>query len=358
MTFLGAPGGAQADSSPLTAAIIVQNRAGPEFEEKAGLLEDLITARVTELGYSIMSREILLEAIAADPERDLDALLSSRTSAASLARNLDADAILAVTISSFGRNLRHYQGHGVDVVSTEHVLRATYRLFDGWEGGSLLADTVRVTHNERTSPNLNRQTNDLPNELLDRASAQLALGLATRTVEGPPAIFAERPAEVPFQVDISLRNLRIPHVNVSRDGVVTLSNTDHEMVPQSVTVELDGIVVGSAPGALQARPGLQRMRLSRDGFADWERMVNLYPDFHLNVALEPSAEGVARWREYTEFLDDLQTGARLTEAEIEVLRGHAEQLRQSGFRIDIRVDTEEGLTIENRYPRLYPQLGR
>ena len=350
---------AQADSSDsLTAAIFVQNRAGEEFADKTGLLEDLVTARVTELGYSILSREILLDALAANEENDLDALLSSRTSAASLARTIDVDAILAVSVSSYGRNLRHYQGHGVEVVNTEHVLRASYRLFDAREGGSLLSDTTRVTHHQRDTASLNVQAGDLPHELLDRASAQLALALATRSVETPVTASAERPREVPFEVDITLRNLRIPDVRVDADGVVTLSNTEHEMAPRAVTVELDGIVAGSAPGSLQARPGLQRMRLSRDGFEDWERFVNIYEGFRLEVAMEPSAEGLARWREYTEFLNDLQTDARLTEAEIEVLRGRAEQLRQSGFRVDIQVDTEEGLTIQNRYPRIHPYSPR
>jgi len=43
-----------------------------------------------------------------------------------------------------------------------------------------------------------------------------------------------------------------------------------------VTVELDGIAIGSAPGSFQGFPGLHKLRLSREGFDSWERTVNLY----------------------------------------------------------------------------------
>lgn len=358
--FLAASGAAAAEGEIPTAAIFVENRAGADFDDKTALLEDLITARITELGYSVLSREIVLDAIAGDPDGDgnPDRLLSNRTSAARLAQAMNADTLLAVSISSWGQNQRRYRGHNVETLTTENVLRVTYRLFDTFRGGSLLADTVRVSLSRRTTPDLNVDEGDLQNELLDRAASQLARALAVRTVEDPPETLSERPEPVPFHVDLSLRNLRIPNLHVDAEGLVTLSETEHEMAPRGVTVELDGVVAGSAPGSLEARPGLHRMRLSRDGFADWERTVNIYENFHLDIALEPSDEGLARWREYTEFLEDLRTGARLTEAEIEVLRGRAEQLRQSGFRVDIRVDTDEGLRIENRYESPFPRSER
>ncbi len=341
-----------------TAAIFVQNRAGETFEDKTGLLEDLVTARFTELGYSILSREILLDAMAADSDRDPARTLAGRASAAGLAGALEADMILAVSISSWGQNQRHYRGHGIDRLITEDVLRLTYRLYDAADGGSLTSDTITVTRTRRESPDLNVEEGDGANTLLDRASARLAEVLAARAVESPPAATTERREPVPFTVDISLRNIEAPDVRVDAEGVVTLENTEHTMSPRGVTVALDGVVVGSAPGTLQARPGLHRLHLSRDGFADWERVVNIHEDFHLDVALEPTDETWAHWLEYTEFLDGLRTGARLTEAEVEVLRGRAEQLRQSGFRIDIQVDTDEGLTIENRHRSLFPPIER
>ncbi len=338
--------------APYTAAIFVENRAGPAFEDKTGVLEDFLTERFTELGLSVVSREVAIDALEASSESgepDLDRLLSRSTSAQNLARNLEANMILAASITSWGQNRRVYRGHGVETDHTENVLRVTYRIFDSVRGGSLYSDTVRVARTHRNTDELTVTEGDLLNELLDGAALELASLLARRTRERPVEELPERPERAGFRVDIALRNLTVPDVHVDAEGVVTLSNIEHEMSPYGVTVELDGVAVGSAPGALEAWPGLHTLRLSREGFRDWERTVNLYDGLELNVAMEPSEEGLARWRDYTEFLHEIKTGTRLTEAEIEVLKGYARQLQQSGYRIDIRVDTEEGLHIENRY---------
>ncbi len=349
-----------AENEAPAAAVFVTNRAGPEFEEKTSVLEDLLTARFAELGFSVLSREIVIDALntssvetGGTPDARLDHLLSSRTSALRLAQNMGADMILAASISSWGRNHRRYRGHGVETDHTENILRVTYRIFDGVRGGSLYSDTVRVSKTHRNTGDLTVTEGDLHNALLDDASVKLAGLLARRIHDRPPGEPAEMPGRVGFQLDISLRNLEIPDVHIDAEGVVTLSNIAHEMAPYGVTVELDGVAIGSAPGNLEAFPGLHQMRLSRDGFKDWERMVNLYDGLELNVAMEPSEDGLALWRDYTEFLNELKTGTRLADAEVDVLKGHAEKLRQSGYRIDIRVDTEEGIRIENRYPELF-----
>ncbi len=346
--------GAQDD--PPVAAIFVENRAGPAFAEKTGVLEDLLTARFTELGFSVMSREVAIDALdpaPGDGEASLEERLSSRTSALRLAQNLGADTVLSATITSWGQNQRRYQGHGVETDHTENILRVSYRLFDGVRGGSLYSDTVRVSKVHRNTADLTVTEGDLLNELLDGASAELAGALARQTRERPAPARREMPGPVNFDLDISLRNLTIPDVHVDAEGNVTLSSIEHEMAPYGVTVELDGVAIGSAPGTLEAFPGLHTMRLSRDGFRDWERTVNLYDGLELHIAMEPSEEGLARWRDYTEFLNDLQTGTRLAEAEIEVLKGYAQQLRQSGYRIDIRIDTDEGIRIDNHYRSLF-----
>ena len=69
------------------------------------------------------------------------------------------------------------------------------------------------------------------------------------------------------------------------------TNAPIEVQPLDVTVELDGIAIGSAPGTFQAFPGLHKLRLSREGFKDWERTVNIYAGQKLRVALQMSDAG-------------------------------------------------------------------
>ena len=103
-----------------------------------------------------------------------------------------------------------------------------------------------------------------------------------------------------------------------------------------------GAVAQDAPGTIEVRPGLHKLRVTREGFAPWERTVNFTKGLTLNVAMTMSDEGYARWQDATAFLNVLKNGAKLTDAEVKVLEGQAKMLEQSGF----RVNTKEGITIK------------
>ena len=82
----------------------------------------------------------------------------------------------------------------------------------------------------------------------------------------------------------------------------------------------------------------------REGFKPWERTVNLSNGQKLNVGLEMTDAGYARWQDATRFINDLKNGAKLTDAQVKVLEGEAKMLEQSGF----KVDTKEGIQITNK----------
>ena len=78
------------------------------------------------------------------------------------------------------------------------------------------------------------------------------------------------------------------------------------------------------------------MRLSRQGFREWVRTINCYDAQVLDVSLQMTEEGYQRWKDNTGFLQNLEKERKLTDAEVKVLEGKAQMLRQSGFRIDIQ----------------------
>jgi hypothetical protein len=130
-------------------------------------------------------------------------------------------------------------------------------------------------------------------------------------------------------------------LGISADNHVIMTNPPVAVQPLDVTVELDGIAIGSAPGAFQAYPGLHKMRLSREGFDAWERTVNIYDGQTLRVALQMSAAGYARWADTTAFLATLDNRRKLTDAEVEKINGLAKFYSESHY----RVDTKENFKI-------------
>jgi hypothetical protein len=111
--------------------------------------------------------------------------------------------------------------------------------------------------------------------------------------------------------------------------------------PVGVQVEVDGATVGSTPGTFRTTPGLHKLRLRVPGFRPWEGTINVTDGFDLRVAMQMDDQAFARWRETTRFLQDLKEGQQLTDAQVDLIRGMAEFLRNSQYRVDYKVDTNQ-----------------
>ena len=115
------------------------------------------------------------------------------------------------------------------------------------------------------------------NELLDDASTQIAEQVNTELT-----LPADSLAPVAFSLACNLVN---------------------------ATVELDGAAIGTigtTPGRFSAMPGLHRMRISREGYATWDKDVNIFSNQTLSVQLEFSEVGFQRFRNLSQFKADLE----------------------------------------------------
>jgi hypothetical protein len=331
--------------------IVVENHANPGLNDRISALEDLVTSRVAGQGFAIVSRDIAVNALktarsgsAAPETTGLDQALSDNSSALRLAQNLNVDFILVPAFTSYGTEKKSYQGNGIKTLNTIHRLRLNYKLVEAGAGGAVRGGTVTATSTTRDTGDLQTDSDDVLNDLLDDAANQLA-GVITANTRSLPAQVA-RAGRVTFRVACTMTDPRqqpilVPNITLSPDNEVVATNEPVAVQPMDVTVELDGVALGSAPGEFKARPGLHKMRLSRAGFSDWERTVNIYDGQTLRVALQMSPAGYAQWKDDTEFLATLENHRKLTDAEVQRIAGLAEYLKNSHY----RVDTTEGTKI-------------
>lgn len=61
------------------------------------------------------------------------------------------------------------------------------------------------------------------------------------------------------------------------------------------TVEIDGAVIGSAPGDFKVAPGLHQVKISREWMKPYQATINVTDGMVLKAALEMSEEGLAKW---------------------------------------------------------------
>ena len=436
-----------ADTTPAAplrkVAIIVENRAGAQLNDKVAVFEDLLSSRIAGKGYSVISRDVTLNALKTYPsvgvaassqsavnanavnashthattattahekleqatvqhtkENDsdfgsytndfeasqvdtskyhggqtnvshefghgsasvelaqsdsakfavtpdttrLDQALSDSTSALRLAQNLGADFILIPSLTTYGTERKAYTGDGISTVNVTHTLRVSCKIVEAGAGGAIKGDTATATKTIRQSGNLSVDSSEVINELLDDAAGQLADALVKNAGSLPTEV--AKASMVNFSIVCSMTDIKdqpitVPDVQVTADKRVVKTNAPIEVQPLDVTVELDGIAIGSAPGIFQAFPGLHKLRLSREGFKDWERTVNIYAGQKLRVALQMSDEGFARWQENMAFLQLLQDDRKLTDAEAKKIEGIAKFWSESHY----RVDTKENVKI-------------
>jgi PEGA domain len=265
--------------------------------------------------------------------------LSDNSSALRLAQNLGADFILVPTISTYGVQKQTYNGEGIVTLNTTYTLRVTYRIVDAGEGGAVRGDACTATKTIRQTPDLVTDDSDVTNELLSDAAGQLAGSLTYDATVLSNSVAGDK--MVHFQIECTMTDPRqspilISALGITPDDHVVLTNQGIAMQPMDVTVELDGVTIGSAPGGFEAQPGLHKMRLSREGFDDWERTVNIYDGQSLRVALKMSADGYAHWKDTTDFLSSLDANRKLTDAQVNQINGLADFFKNSHYRIDAK----------------------
>jgi PEGA domain len=328
-----------------TAAVVVSNRAGKEYDNKILVLQDLISARITDLGFSLLSREIVVDnlrkfdantASADRPSNSLDAQLTEQSSALRLAQNMGADYIVQASITSYAATKRQVKAYGLDYTNHEYSLRVTYAILDASGGGSLTSDIAKPTRTEQVSANETNMVEGVFDDLLDEATKQITDSLRTRIAAGritAPKLAAKL---VTITIKPEAADLFIPDVRINAENVVTVGESKFKVTPLSATVEVDGVAVGTAPGQITLRRGFSKLRISREGFDTWERTISAVDGQVLTVAMKMSDDGYARFRDATAFINDLKNGAKLTDAHVKEIEGKAKMLENSFFKVDTK----------------------
>ena len=274
-------------------------------------------------------------------------------SALNQARQTGRAYAMVAALRNFNEEVREFSGYGTE--STNRIFRCdfTYRLIRASDGESLKGGAGTVSKTLRRAEGSSVSLANAAGDLVSLAASRMA-GELNKTLN--PDELAESTG-VDF-VEIALiprgMGMTIPEVVERDSGQLYVTGERQDVILDAVTVVLDGIVVGSAPAEMELPPGLHELTLQREGFEDWSRTVNLRADLELVIRMKAEDEAIQRFREQSSFLEGLATNRTLTDAEAEKIRGIAKMFEQSGYRwdirsdakSDIRVDTEEAITIE------------
>ena len=350
-------------SSARKAALLVDNRAGEEFKKLAAQLEDQLSSRAASPELVFIGRQLVTDAIAKEGAgAQLDALLSERTSALRLAQSLGADWIVLASLSSVTREERTFNDGTLQLTSHNHVLRISYKIAEAAEGGVLAGDSIRVSRNIRGTQTAGVESSEIFNQLVDDAVIRLlqvfpdkVLQIAKAEVNKPSQIEISVSA---VAVDLTQNPLQLPDLRVGNDGSITKGSSGSvDVILGDVSIEMEGVLVGTTPATLRLAPGFHKLRLTRPGFGAVEQTINPVTGLKLRPALQMSEVGYARWKDNVAFLQGIEVNRKLTDSQVKAVEGFARMLEQSGYRVDVREDNKiqingkslyDGAILQNR----------
>jgi len=341
-----------------TAAIFIRNRERKIDDSRVMVLEDFLVAGLDDTCFTTISREDCLLAVAKfaakgsnagtpiDPEKDLDKLLSNQASALSLAQSMGADYLLVASITALTTERREQNdaARGISTDVTSFTLDATYRILGRAEGRVLATGSAMATDSVRSGNGVKVERDVVPGLLRDCAG-KLAAAMRKRC-EKTPLPAADTLAEATIEITGLPSSMAVPDIVKDDKGNWVVAPDGYKLQATNFSIEIDGVVVGTTPSAVRTTPGIHKLRVTRADFDPYEQTVNIAKGAApLAIAVRPSATGLVRWAEMTAFFHGLKQGQQLTEAQVKVLNGYADFLKNSKVSIesksDVKVDTKE-----------------
>ena len=321
-----------------TIAVFVQNRTRvPGMDDEVDGVRDRLAAAFAEVeGFSVVDSAQAVDTfrrykVTVDEEKEgLYAGIFTGGSVPRVAQMLNCDYIAAATIVNASSMRRNMGGR----ISTVYTLRMTLKVMDS-SGASVDGMPTWV----RQYPVLDASDDPMNfyQILFDQWAREVTSVMAQKSLKW----------RKPNSVAANLVNF---HVSTTIDETIAelesqTKGTNGEMLLElrrvvgGATVEIDGTVIGSAPGDFQVAPGLHQLRITREWMRPYTATVNIQDGTSLKVALEMSDEGLAKWGSAEALRADLA-------------RRYAEAARERNIKMNLNVDTTNWRDVGSGVPTM------
>ena len=276
-------------------AVFVQNRTRmPAMDDEIDGIRDRLTASLAAVdGMEVLDSAQIADTfrkykVSTDEEKKgLVSGIFSGGSVPNVARMIGCDYIVAASIVGASSMKRNMSGQ----LSTVFTLRTTIKVMDA------TGRTVGSVPNWSSSfPVLNEGGDDPMNYyniLIDRWVEDATNQLAENALKwrAPAAAAA---ALVAFKVTTTIDKV-VTELESQTKGTKGELLAELRKVVGGATVELDGAVIGSCPGEFRAAPGLHQIKITRQWMQPYTATVNIVDGMQLDVAMEMSEAGLAKW---------------------------------------------------------------
>ena len=298
-----------------SALLVVKGFSG-EATYFGGLIGPKISAKASSTGISVSPVELKA---------------ATQKEMINEARGRGADLLIDIDVA-------HFSSTDVDILGQKQR-RMSASL--SWRITDISGANSAVASGETKDANLSDQIlpdTDQSANLAESVATKVGLEIANALKDSTAKIIKE----VSVPILIIADELSFPAVVVGRDHVLQVSKESLQVKLSGFTILVDGIVVGTTDDGVPVNlpVGLHDISLERNGFSEWKQRVKVSPGLALRPVIRPNTQSIAIWREQVKFIQDLTDGSKLTDAQVELINARAQELRNSGYRVDIKVDAK------------------
>ena len=285
---------AESVTAPKKVAVFVLNRTRvPGMDDETEGVRDRLSASLAEVdGLSVVDSALVADTYkrwkttVAEEKAGVATGVFSGASMTRLAEMLNCDYLVVATIVDARGMKRNMNGR----LNTVYTLRMTTRVLNA-QGESVTGMPAWT----RQYPVLDAADSDLTyyNILIDEWIKDAVSALAQTSPKWRESSVAAV-QEVDFSVTTSI-DKTITELESCTKGVNGEQLAELRRVTGGATVELDGAVIGSAPGTFKARPGLHQLVVRREWMKPYSATIKVVQGSSFDIALEMSDEGLSKW---------------------------------------------------------------
>ncbi len=357
---------------PKKMAIFVENntdKAG--FNRAVKSLQNQIAAQVSGKQIEIISYEDAVKAIAPlaedNAQADIiagkeinkfyqkkgaggrnttqDEKLLANTSRTRLATNMGADYVMLLSLDRFSKNmvtLKDDRFNGPQITDI-YKISGTYRVLDAYTGSSIGGDAVRAEKKVRQNPGLTYEFGDFADGLEEELADEIADTILDDASEWRKASIEASGIPVRFITTANdANNQPVYFPSYDSDAIQTLNRVP---VSMPANVEINGIAMGSTECTIPLMPGINKVRFTRPGYDDVTMSITPREGLSIAVNMRMTAAENERIKEAILFSHNLTKDRELNEAEVKLLEGYAEMLKNSGYRVDTKDAPQDNINI-------------
>lgn len=323
-----------------TIAVFVQNRTRvPGMDDEVDGVRDRLAAALAEIDcLAVMDSAQVADTFrrykvtVAEEKADIVPGIFSGGSVPRVCQMLGCDYIAAATIVDARAMSRKVGGQPAKVFT----LRMTLKIMDA-TGASV--DSVPLPAQQMPVLGAEDDPMGYYQLLFDKWVSQVTPVVASKASRWRRPVVAQGP--VPFMVSTTIDSV-VAALESQTKGVNGEQLQELRKVVGGATVELDGAIVGAAPGQFMATPGLHQIKISRAWMRPFTGTVNVQDGAVFEFALEMSDEGVAKW-------------GTIEALRANVAQGYAEAAMTRGIKVNMDSSNWRDVTYGGRPPIVIKQ---